>query len=251
MASSVALPSFRLVYTSSSVRLHLLLFILTLCAHHHHSHQSIFSSILRNNLNRYLKNPLFTKSVAPGWPNEAFEYGSGGGGGGRDTLVSPQGSQITEFIKSQNKFTNEHLMETYGTNFNFDALLPEAFPPGLNSGGGIANMPTPAALSAAPTNTKTYSKLLPPHHEHQVAPVKHHSQRSIFNATKHFLDDKSAGGRQNSKSLTVSSSNTNAYSDTSKLQQLISGNKNSNLYSSKVSAACFYQFFAVLDFQPY
>lgn len=179
---------------------------------------------MRNNLNRYLKNPLFTKSIAPGWPGEQYEHGS-------SALISPQNGAINEFIKSQNKFANEHLMEPYNSNYNFNNLmaLNSEFPGIIaGQGGPPPPLPHPQAMKAqtrpntkmlnSPVGSSTNSMV-------SLSGPPESINRPQLNGTKAFFEDKSSG-RQNSKSLSVSSS-VNAYSDTNKLKQF-SNAKNKN-----------------------
>lgn len=183
------------------------------------SEQAILPSLIRNNLNRYLKNPLFTKSFVRTsiWPGEQDDPNGVNLG-----LIASQNAQISEFIKSQNKFTNDHVLEPYG-NFDFDLLqlnnqyasmmpakVHQAPPP----------QPPPAPL---PSPVMQSSKLIP--------------QFSDVNSVHNDNEDK-----HRHKSLTISALNTNAYSDTNKLESL----GKTNLYSNKVSD---YKAWALFDNQ--
>ena len=210
-----------------------LLFFFGLVSVLSYSDQSIFSSIIRNNLNRYLKNPLFTKSFVrnSAWPNEQDDYGS------TSALISPHNGQINEFIKSQNKFASEHhLMEPFGSNYNFDLMSLNNEFLGINTGQS-QSQPLAGAIQSG---KKINSKLLinQPIGSASTASIStsHHSDSSTkafnrlngnVNKTAVSFFDTATKQQAISKSLTVSDNKVNAYSDSNKLKHF---NKHSNLF---------------------
>lgn len=152
---------------------------------------NIFSSLIRNNLNRYLKNPLFTRSFVRNslWQNEFDEHGDGG------SLIVPQ---MNDFIKSNGQFSaNDHhhlAMETFdGKTFsNFD------LPTGVND--------------FLPSSSSSSSVML----EQTKNNVRFPSEKSLNNDG---LDGENKFNRIHAtKSLTTTNSN-NAYSSFKKIPQ--------------------------------
>lgn len=218
------------------------------------SNQSIFSSVLRNNLNRYLKNPIFTKSFVrhSSWPGEFDDVH-----GGSLPLIPQQSNHITEFIKSQNKFTSDHVFKPLGANYNFDLLslhnefggmVPPPQPPSPNSPTGghpiqqVNNIKQQGPISppaqrinhkmtsgSSPSATIAIVAIQPP--ESMTI-----NRQPIDNGTVNYGQDKnwSSRNRLNSKSLTVTK-NTNAYSDMSKLKQHNNKQQLANVYSHNIN----------------
>lgn len=175
------------------------------------SEQTIFSSIIRNNLNRYLKNPLFTKSFVRTsiWPGEQDDHH-----GSTMGLIS-NANQINEFIKSQNKFTNDHILEPYA-NFNFDLMNQYAGSSIMSQAKVHPPLPSHQASIHPPPIPTAAAPVLPLSSPTRLIP-KFSDVKSVVNLEE----------SRDKKSLTVSS-NTNAYSDAKKLESTLG---KPNLYS--------------------
>ena len=158
------------------------------------------------------------------WPGEQDDQGSSMG------LIAPQSAQINEFIKSQNKFTNDHILEPYG-NYNFDLMQ-------LNN--QLANLiaPSPSTAHGASPSIQS-NKAIPKFSDIQSA-SENSFQPMHFNSTSISSKSDEKPNRSNSKSLVVSASNTNAYSDNKKLSSF---NKNTNIYSLVSDSFSFSVFF--------
>ncbi|XP_075680703.1 uncharacterized protein LOC113796724 [Dermatophagoides pteronyssinus] len=159
---------------------------------------NIFSSLIRNNLNRYLKNPLFTRSFVKNslWQSEFDEHGS---------LIVPQ---MDNFIKSNGQFSvddHHHLaMESFdGQTFpSFD------LPNGVNDFLPSSKLPPPPppSSSSSPSSMSEQSK----------QNVRFPTEKSLNNDG---LDGENKLNRIHSTNSLTTTNNNNAYSSFKKIPQ--------------------------------